>query len=267
PAPGRSAPEGSAPAAAAEAAGLLAAGPALTRELESEPARIERLSNIRELVFGAQDGLVSTFAVAAGLAAAQASHLVVFLAGLVSAAAGILSMSVGTFLSSRAQRQVYEAELARERAEIAERPGEETAELLAALVGRGMSRSDAAQVVRRVARHPRLMLDLLGVFELGLAPQRLGTPVRDALVMAAAFGAGSLVPLLPFLFPPVGIDLAVAAGLTLSTLFVLGVIKGSLAQVPRLRSGLEVLVLGAGSGLVGYGLGRLASVALGVEVG
>src|SRR5882672_599627 len=112
-------------------------------ELETESARIERLSSIREVVFGAQDGLVSTFAVVAGLAAAGVGHVVVLLGGLVSAVAGVLSMSIGTFLASRAQRQLYETELERERQEIRNHPGEEIAELMAALVGRGMPRTDA----------------------------------------------------------------------------------------------------------------------------
>src|SRR5207249_7416136 len=111
-------------------------GRAHAAELVNEPKRIERLSSIRELVFGAQDGLMSTFAVVAGLAAANANHVVVVLAGLMSAVAGVLSMSIGTFLSSRAQRQVYEAELARERREIRDHPGEEIAELIAALTAR-----------------------------------------------------------------------------------------------------------------------------------
>jgi len=163
-------------------------------ELATEAPRIDRLSSIRELVFGAQDGLVSTFAVVAGLAAAGVGPVVVLLGGLVSAMAGVLSMSIGTFLASRAQRQLYESELERERREIREHPGEEVAELMASLVARGMPRADAVEVARRIARHPELLLNTLAIFELGLAPQRLGTPVRDAFVMAAAFGVASLVP-------------------------------------------------------------------------
>jgi VIT1/CCC1 family predicted Fe2+/Mn2+ transporter/rubrerythrin len=235
-------------------------------ELESEPERIERLGSIREVVFGAQDGLVSTFAVVAGLAAAGAHHLVVLLAGLVSAVAGVLSMSIGTFLSSRAQRQVYEAELARERREIREHPGEEVAELVASLMSRGMARGDAVEVGRRIARHPELLLDTLGVFELGLAPQRLGTPVRDAFVMAAAFGLASVVPLAPFVWSRVMPALGLAGVLTIVALFIVGAVKGRLAHVSSVRSGLEVVALGLGSGIVGFGLGRLASVALGVDV-
>ena len=235
-------------------------------ELETESGRIERLSSIREVVFGAQDALVSTFAVVAGLAAAGVGHLVVLLGGLVSAVAGVLAMSIGTFLASRAQRQLYETELERERREIREHPGEEIAELMAALVGRGMPRADAVEVARRIARHPELLLSTLGLFELGVAPQRLGTPVRDAFVMAVAFGVASVVPLLPFLFGRVLPALALSGGLTLVALFVVGIVKARVAGVSALRSGLEVAVLAAGSGALSFGLGRLASLALGVDV-
>jgi VIT1/CCC1 family predicted Fe2+/Mn2+ transporter len=235
-------------------------------ELETESGRIERLSSIREVVFGAQDGLVSTFAVVAGLAAAGVSNVVVLLGGLVSAVAGVLSMSIGTFLASRAQRQLYETELERERQEIREHPGEEVAELMAALIGRGMPRTDAAEVARRIARYPELLLSTLGLFELGVAPQRLGRPVRDAFVMAAAFGGASVVPLLPFLAARVLPALALSGALTLVALFVVGIVKARVAGVSPIRSGLEVAVLAAASGGLSFGLGRLASLVLGVDV-
>jgi vacuolar iron transporter family protein len=235
-------------------------------ELATEPGRIERLASIREVVFGAQDGLVSTFAVVAGLAAAGVGNLVVLLGGAVSAVAGVLSMSIGTFLSSRAQRQLYETELARERREIQEHMGEEIAELIAALHARGMARGDAAEVARRIARHPDILLSTLAIFELGLAPQRLGAPVRDALVMAVAFGVASVVPLLPFLFGGALPALAISAVLTIGALFAVGVLKARVAGVSALRSGLEVAMLAAASGLLSFGLGRLASILLGVEI-
>ena len=242
-------------------------GHARTDELAGEAERIGRLSSIREVVFGAQDGLVSTFAVVAGLAAAGVGHLVVLLGGLVSAVAGVLSMSIGTFLASRAQRQLHETELERERHEIGEHPGEEVAELMAALMARGMARGDAVEVARRVARHPELLLSTLAVFELGLAPQRLGSPVRDAFVMAGAFGGAALVPLLPFLAGQVLPAFALSGALTLLALFGVGVVKARVAGVSAIRSGLEVAALAAASGTLSFGLGRLASLALGVPLG
>jgi VIT1/CCC1 family predicted Fe2+/Mn2+ transporter len=235
-------------------------------ELATEARRIERLSSIREVVFGAQDGLVSTFAVVAGLAAAGVGHLVVLLGGLVSAVAGVLSMSIGTFLASRAQRQLHQSELERERSEIRDHPGEEVAELMAALVARGMSRPDAVEVARRIARHPDLLLSTLATFELGLAPQRLGNPVRDAFVMAGAFGGASLIPLLPFLAGHVLPALAFSGALSLLALFAVGVVKARVAGVSPIRSGLEVAALAAASGMLSYGLGRLASLVIGVNL-
>jgi VIT1/CCC1 family predicted Fe2+/Mn2+ transporter len=175
-------------------------------------------------------------------------------------------MSIGTFLSSRAQRQLYERELDRERREIREHAGEEIAELIAALAARGMTRAEAAEVARRIGRHPDILLSALAIFELGLAPQRLGAPVRDALVMAVAFGGASLVPLLPFAAGQGLGALGIAAALTLVALFGVGVLKARVAGVSALRSGLEVAVLAAASGLLSFGLGRLASVVLGVDL-
>jgi VIT1/CCC1 family predicted Fe2+/Mn2+ transporter/rubrerythrin len=269
----------SAPSAARHVAGAVAAGGGVTAatmrrmdgrahmsELDTEPGRIERLASIREVVFGAQDGLVSTFAVVAGLAAAGVGPLVVLLGGAVSAMAGVLSMSIGTFLSSRAQRQLYERELDRERREIRDHAGEEIAELIAALSARGMARADAAEVARRIGRHPDILLSALAIFELGLAPQRLGTPIRDALVMAVAFGVASIVPLLPFMLTQGLPALGVSAALTLGALFCVGVLKARVAGVSALRSGIEVAVLAAASGLISFGLGRLASLVLGVDI-
>src|SRR5437868_3785842 len=241
-------------------------GRAHMSELATEPGRIARLASIREVVFGAQDGLVSTFAVIAGLAAAGVGPLVVLLGGAVSAMAGVLSMSIGTFLSSRAQRQLYERELDRERREIRDHAGEEIAELIAALSARGMARADAAEVARRIGRHPDILLSALAIFELGLAPQRLGAPVRDALVMAVAFGVASIVPLVSFVLMQGLAALGVSAALTLIALFAVGVLKARVAGVSALRSGLEVAVLAAASGLISFGLGRLASVVLGVDL-
>ena len=265
PAPSRPGPR----AAAAAPAAAPAAPPGREHhmgELETEAGRVERLGSIREIVFGAQDGLVSTLAVVAGLAAAGVGHLVVLLGGAVSAVAGILSMSIGTYLSSRAQRQVYEAELARERREIREHPSEEVAELIAALTARGLGRADAVEVARRIARSHDLLLSMLAVFELGLAPQRLGRPARDAFVMGVAFAAASLVPLVPFVWPRAMAALAVSGALTLVALFAVGALKGRLAHLSALRGGLEVVGLGAASAIVSFALGRLASQLFGLEV-
>src|SRR5581483_10941220 len=89
------------------------------KEIETERERISRLAGIREVVFGGQDGLISTATLVAGIAATTSQNVVVLVAGAIAAVAGALSMGVGSYLASRAQRQLYEAELASERQEIA----------------------------------------------------------------------------------------------------------------------------------------------------
>ena len=105
------------------------------------------------------------------------------------------------------------------------------------------------------------------MFELALAPQRLGAPVRDAFVMAGAFGGAALIPLLPFCAGHVLPALALSGALTLLALFGVGIVKARVAGVSALRSGLEVAALAAASGLLSFGLGRLASQVLGVTLG
>jgi VIT1/CCC1 family predicted Fe2+/Mn2+ transporter/rubrerythrin len=236
------------------------------KEIEGERERIARLAGIREVVFGGQDGLISTTTLVAGIAATTTQNVVVLVAGAIATVAGALSMAVGSYLASRAQHQLYEAELASEQQEIAEKPGEEIAELLAALVARGLPRREAIDVVRRMAAHPRLMLDLLGALELGLIPESLGSPMRDALLTALAFIAGSVIPLLPFLVFEIKAGLVATMLLALSALFALGVVKARLSGRPLVVSGLEVVLLGGAAGVLGYALGRFVSALFGISI-
>jgi VIT1/CCC1 family predicted Fe2+/Mn2+ transporter/rubrerythrin len=236
------------------------------REIDEERARIARLAGIREVVFGGQDGLISTTTVVAGIAATTTQNVVVLVAGIIAAIAGALSMAVGSYLASRAQRQLYESEVRNERREVAEKPGEEMAELLAALIGRGMSRTDAVEVMRRIAAHPGLMLEVLAALELGLVPGGLGSPTRDALVTGLAFVVGSAVPLIPFLVLKPQRALIATMLLALAALFALGALKAWLSGRPTITSGLEVLLLGGAAGALGYGLGLLVSALFGISI-
>jgi VIT1/CCC1 family predicted Fe2+/Mn2+ transporter/rubrerythrin len=236
------------------------------REIEGERERIARLAGIREVVFGGQDGLISTTTLVAGIAATTAQNVVVLVAGTISAIAGALSMAVGSYLASRAQRQLYESELANEQREIAEKPGEEMAELLASLIGRGMPRRDAIEIMQRIAAHPGLMLEMLSAFELGLVPASLSSPTRDALVTGLAFVVGSAVPLFPFIMLGIKPALVTAMLLAVAALFALGAVKAWLSGRPMLTSGLEVVLLGGAAGAFGYGLGLLVSTFFGISI-
>ena len=253
-------------AAGAEIISDRAAATDVLSAMQNERERISKLAGIREVVFGSQDGLISTTTLVAGIAATTSARMVVVVAGAVATLAGALSMAVGSYLSSRAQRQLYESELAKERLELTEKPGEEVAELIAYFIGRGMSRRDAIEVLRRVMAHPGLMIDMLGSFELGLAPESLGSPVRDSLVMGAAFAAGSVIPILPFLLLEVHPALMLTMALALVTLFAIGALKARLSGGRLITSGMEMVLLGGAAGLLGYGLGRVVSSVFGISI-
>src|SRR5207247_1671602 len=108
-------------------------------------------------------------------------------------------------------------------------------------------------------RHPDILLSALAIFELGLAPQRLGAPVRDALVMAVAFGGASVVPLLPFMVTQGLAALGLSAALTLVALFCVGVLTARVAGVSALRSSAGRRAVASSSGaLFGRGSANIA---------
>jgi predicted membrane protein (TIGR00267 family) len=110
------------------------------------------------------------------------------------------------------------------------------------------------------------MLEMLAALELGLVPESLGSPTRDALVTGMAFVMGSAVPLLPFIVLEVKPALMVTMLLALAALFALGAMKAWLSGRPMVASGLEVLLLGGTAGAFGYGLGLLVSTLFGISI-
>ena len=169
--------------------------------LADERRRASLLGEVREAVFGAQDGLVSTLAVVSAVAGAGTGRFGVLVAGIAAGLAGIFSMAAGEYLSSKSQREIFEAQIVEERREVHERPGEAEAEMAFMLAADGLPRDEAASVARAMAEHPEVLLKTMVEKELGLAiePDE-GSPFQGALVMGGAFGLGAAVPIIPHLF-------------------------------------------------------------------
>src|SRR5437867_7719860 len=127
--------------------------------LDQERRRASLLGDVREAIFGAQDGLVSTLAVVSTVSGATDSRLTVLIAGIATALAGIFSMAAGEFLSSKSQREIALARIAEERERAAGRRGEVQAELAYMLTEDGLSEEDASQVAATIARHPEVLLN------------------------------------------------------------------------------------------------------------
>jgi VIT1/CCC1 family predicted Fe2+/Mn2+ transporter len=243
---------------------------AYSRAWIAEHLAIERrnsalLGEIREIVFGAQDGLVSTVAVVATVTGATGEHFPIVVAGVASALAGTFSMAAGEYIGSKSQREIFDAQVDGERAEVEERSGEAEAEVAFMLAEEGLGEEDAASVAAIMARHPEVLLRTMVSKELGIQVEDThGGPLQGALFMGAAFGLGSAVPILPFLVLPVTAALLAAIVLSGAVLFGIGVVKSRWTRRSGLASGFEVLALAALAGAIGYGFGTLLPQLLGV---
>ena len=231
------------------------------REVAGERQRVAAFGRIREVVFGAQDGVLSTAVLVTAVAAGVTDTVTIIIAGLAAALAGMISMGTGSYLGSKAQRDVYWAEIEKEAKELEENPAEELAELVFIFHQQGLNYRQAREMADHISTDKDLWLRTLVEKELGINPDLLQSPVKDGLTMAGAFIAGAAVPLIPYLLAaadiidrgPAMVASVVAA---LTGLFLIGLGKGRLIQKSPLLQGLEVLVIGATASGIGYLLGE-----------
>jgi vacuolar iron transporter family protein len=237
----------------------------LAAHLADERRKASLLGEIRETIFGAQDGLVSTLAVVSTVAGASADRTVVLIAGIASGLAGVFSMAAGEYIGSKSQREIFETQILDEREEVHRRPGEAEAEIAYMLEEDGLSRESSVQVARILAQHPEVLLKTMVEKELGLVVEPdEGSPLQGALVMGLAFGLGVIPPLLPHVFLTGGAAVMASVAATLAVLFAIGVAKSRWSHRHWLPSGLEILAIGAAAGVVGYFFGNILPVILGV---
>ena len=233
--------------------------------LADERRKASLLGEIREAIFGAQDGLVSTLAVVSTVAGASSERNIVLIAGIASGLAGIFSMAAGEYIGSKSQREIFEAQIVDEREEVHERPGEAEAEIAYMFEEDGLPRESAVHLASIMAEHPEVMLKTMVEKELGLVVEpEEGSPMQGALVMGAAFGLGAIPPILPHLFLTGDMAVVVSVAFTLAVLFGIGVVKSRWTHRTWLASGAEILVIGAIAGVAGYFFGSLLPTLLGV---
>ncbi len=242
----------------------------ISDRIDEDRKQISLLGEIREIVFGAQDGLVSTLAVVATVAGATADQLAVLIAGLASAMAGIFSMAIGEYLGSKSQVEIFGSWIDEERHEVETRPMESEAELAYLFIEEGMPEDDAREAAGIIGRHPDSLLATMVSKELGLIhderDETSGSPLRGSLFMGASFAVGGIVPIVPFLFGADLVNLAWSTVATGSTLFALGAAKSRWTKRSWFWSGLEILSLAAVAGVAGYLIGGVLPAMLGVVV-
>jgi vacuolar iron transporter family protein len=226
--------------------------------LFAERTRIERLSRIREVVFGSLDGLIVPLGVVSGVAGGVGDSRAVIVAGIAEAFAGALSMGAGEFIAGRSEAQVQKTEVQKELDEMRAAPEYEQHELVDLFELDGVQEHDAQQIVSTLARYPKAYEWEMVSRELGintLEPETVKVP--EALTIGGSYLVGSIFPLIAYFFFPVSIALPLSLVLTFVALVVVGVMKGKLASMNLVTSVIEIVVVGIVSAGGGYLLGNV----------
>ncbi|MCB0216123.1 MAG: VIT family protein [Caldilineae bacterium] len=213
----------------------------MPRHLERHYA--ERIGWLRAAVLGANDGIVSTASLVVGVAAAQAAHADILIAGMAGLVAGAMSMAAGEFVSVSSQADTEKADLARERLELTQDPESELAELTAIYVGRGLDAALARQVADQLTAHDALAAHARD--ELGLTEVHTARPIQAAIASALTFALGAALPLLIAWLSPLTVVIPAVAVGSLLLLAAMGALASSAGGAKVLVGAARVTFWGA----------------------
>jgi len=216
---------------------------------------------IRDLVLGFNDGIVSVYALVAGLAGAGfAAHSVV-VAGLAAILAGAMSMGLGEYVSTKSQAEYYAAEARREREHIRAYPQLERQELREMLAEKGYPPEMIESLVDHLASQEDRFVDFMMREEFGVGKESDRSALSAMVLIMLAFVAGAVLAVVPFLlFTQPGTGLAVASAASIAGLFLAGAAKGRVSGLNPVRSGLEMAGLGTLAALITYEVGHVVGL-------
>jgi VIT1/CCC1 family predicted Fe2+/Mn2+ transporter len=213
---------------------------------------------VRDIVIGMADGLTVPFALAAGLTGAVNASKLIIVAGLAEIAAGAIAMGLGGYLAAKSDAEHYASERAREEIEIVERKDDERLEVLEILEGYGLTPEESHPILAAFERRPKVWVDWMMRFELGLEEPIPGRATRSAATIALSYIAGGLIPLTPYiLIPNAASALKISVIATILALAAFGAVKGHFTGTPMLKSGLRTAIIGGLAAGAAFGLAKL----------
>lgn len=210
---------------------------------------------LRPAVFGAMDGLVSNFALIAGVAGGRAHHQIIVLTGLAGLAAGAFSMAAGEYVSVASQSELALAEIEVERKELRDSPEAEEHELAQLYEARGLDPGLAREVARQLSRNPDEALGVHAREELGVDPGDLPSPVLAAGSSFLSFAVGACLPVLPYLLGAA--NLWPAAVVAAAGLFTAGALVSHVTARSWWYGGFRQLFLGGAAAAITFAVGSL----------
>ena len=221
---------------------------------------VSRIGWLRAAVLGANDGIVSTASLIIGVAAAAARPADILIAGAAGLVAGAMSMAAGEYVSVSSQADTEQADLMRERAELADNPEAEVTELAGLYIERGLDPVTADTAARQLMA--RDALEAHAHDELGISEITTARPIQAALTSAATFTAGAAFPLAVVILAPPGALVEVEAAGSLLFLALLGAVGARVGGAPVLTATLRVTFWGALAMAATAGIGRLVGTAV-----
>ncbi len=211
-----------------------------------ERRNLEKQRSVREVVFGVQDGILTTLGIITGVGVAEGARSAVFISGFLALLAGALSMGVGEYLGGKSEREVVQAAISKEKQEMATDPQGEFAEQVAYYKLKGFSAEEAQMIVSRLTQHPDIYLYEMVRDEFGIDPRDAEeTGLRGPIAMGLSFAGGSLIPIVAFLLPlSMGVSTVMALILAVIGLFSVGYYAGTLSHRSPVGKGFEIVLFG-----------------------
>jgi predicted membrane protein (TIGR00267 family) len=218
---------------------------------------------IGQAIYGVNDGLGAAFGVVSGIAGAtNVNSQFVLLSGFATMFASALSMGSGAYLAMKSEREVYEAEMNKERREIEQNPKEEMEELQLFYELKGFTEEEATKMASRMAEQPEQMLKALAHEELGLSQESFPNEWKSAFSASISTAIGAAVPVLPFLFAHGTTALIISFVVSTLAHFAVGAAKVIVTGRSWLKSGIEMTLIGVGEAGVTYLIGIMIAPAL-----
>ncbi len=216
--------------------------------------------NLSEVILGGQDGLVNVLGVILGVAAATSDVRVVIVAGLAATFAESISMGAVAYTSTLADADFYESEREREYRHIEKVPNLEREEIRDIYLEKGFHGELLEKVVDTITANKDIWVAVMMAEEHKLIPADRGSALKSAIIVGISAIIGSVVPLVPFIFLPIGWSMVASIILTAIVLFIVGAYKAHVTIGKPAKSGLEIALIGTISALAGYAVGAILKV-------
>lgn len=236
--------------------------PSMTNATDRE--RHVRLGrHIKDVVYAANDGIVTTFAVVAATVGGSLSPLTILIVGVANLFADGFSMASGDYLGSKSEEDFYAKEEATEKGEVRKRPDEERAEIRDILSRKGYAGAELEDMVRLVTANKTMWVDLMMHDELGMQKPGGDSPLQSATLTFGSFVVAGSIPLLPYIFLGVEAPFRIAVSGTAAALFVIGALRSIFSGRSWIASGAEMLAVGGSAAALSYGIGALLARTVG----